>query len=85
VARIALATGASVIPTGIWGTQSRWPESGLTWRRPLRPCVALAYGSAVPTAGDVGSPEDVNAFTERVMRAIEEQVVIARRVAEGRG
>ena len=28
VARLALATGAPVVPVGLWGTQTRWPRSG---------------------------------------------------------
>ena len=33
VGRIALATGAPVVPVGIWGTQDRWPMAGLHYRR----------------------------------------------------
>jgi 1-acyl-sn-glycerol-3-phosphate acyltransferase len=83
VARIALAADAPVIPAGIWGTQTRYPHTGLTWRRPFRPTVAIAYGEPLPPSGDAGSRDDVVAFTERVMAAIESQVAVARRLAEG--
>lgn len=83
-ARIALATGAPVVPVGIWGTQSRWPKRGLTWRRPLRPTVAISYGDPLPATGDPASREDVDGYTVVLMRAIGEQAAIARRLAEGR-
>lgn len=75
VARIAIPTGAPVIPVGIWGTQARWPRSGLTLRRPLRPALAFAYGPPVlpPSEG-----ADQAAFLERVGQAIAEQVRVAR-------
>jgi 1-acyl-sn-glycerol-3-phosphate acyltransferase len=83
VARIALATGAPVIPAGIWGTQTRWPRTGLTWRRPFRPTVAIAYGRQIAPVGDVASQADLDAFTGVVMAAIGEQLEVARRLAEG--
>jgi 1-acyl-sn-glycerol-3-phosphate acyltransferase len=82
VARIALAAGAHVIPVGIWGTQHRWPRSGLHWRRPLRRTVALAYGEPIAPRGDPSSLEDVAAFTELVMAGIAEQVERARALVE---
>ena len=82
VARIALATGAPVIPAGIWGTQTRWPRTGLTWRRPFRPTVAIAYGRQVAPVGDVASQADLDAFSGVVMAAIGEQLELARRLAE---
>jgi 1-acyl-sn-glycerol-3-phosphate acyltransferase len=85
VARIALATGAPVIPVGIWGTQRRWPRDGLHLHRPLRPRVALAYGAPIEPSGDPDSVDDVRGFTETVMAAIEEQVRAARELAAGDG
>jgi 1-acyl-sn-glycerol-3-phosphate acyltransferase len=82
VARIALATGAPVIPVGIWGTQARWPRTGLTFRRPYRPSVALAFGRRIEPAGETSSPGDIEAFTERVMGGIAEQVAAARALVE---
>jgi len=41
VARIALAAHTPVIPVGLWGTQTRWPRSGLRLRLPLRPRVVV--------------------------------------------
>jgi 1-acyl-sn-glycerol-3-phosphate acyltransferase len=84
VARIALATGAPVIPVGIWGTQDRWPRSGLHWRRPWRPTLAITFGEPVEPMGDPGSQEDVDRFLERVMARIAGQVEVARALAASR-
>jgi 1-acyl-sn-glycerol-3-phosphate acyltransferase len=84
VARIALATGAPVIPVGIWGTQDRWPRSGLHWRRPWRPGLAVTFGEPIEPAGDPTSEEDVDRFLERVMAGIADQVEVARALATAR-
>lgn len=84
VARIALATGAPVIPVGIWGTQDRWPRSGLHWRRPWRPALAVTFGEPIEPAGDPTSEEDVDRFLERVMAGIADQVEVARALATAR-
>jgi len=84
VARIALAARAPVIPVGIWGTQMRWPRTGLRFRRPLRPTVALAFGPPIEPLGDPSSPDEVQAFTELIMTRIVEQTAAARDLA-GRG
>jgi putative phosphoserine phosphatase/1-acylglycerol-3-phosphate O-acyltransferase len=84
MARIALEAGAPVIPVGIWGTQARWPRTGLTFRRPLRPTVALAFGPPVEPHGEPSSPDEIQAFTARVVRRIVEQAATARDLA-GRG
>jgi 1-acyl-sn-glycerol-3-phosphate acyltransferase len=85
VARIGLAAGAAVVPLGLWGTQARWPRSGLRWRLPLRPRVAVEIGAPVEPHGDVASPDDVRAFTEDVVRAIEASAAQARSRVEQQG
>lgn len=82
VARLALATGAPVIPVGVWGTQRRWPKRGFTLRGPLRPAVALAIGKPIPAEGDADSLLDVAEFTSRVMDRIEGLAAEARARAE---
>lgn len=84
VARIAVATGAPVIPVGIWGTQNRWPRSGLHWRRPWRRTLAITFGEPVEPASGPGSDEDVDRFLERVMDGIADQVQVARALATSR-
>jgi 1-acyl-sn-glycerol-3-phosphate acyltransferase len=82
VARLALSTGAPVVPTGIWGTQIRWPKAGLNFHRPLRTTNVIAYGEPIPAVGDPSSANDVQAFTELVMTRIAKQVDEARTIAE---
>ena len=82
VARIALASGALVVPVGIWGTQLRYPKSGLHFRRPWRPTVALAFGAPISAYGDPSSVDDVQRFTGIVMDGIAECLDDARRLAE---
>jgi 1-acyl-sn-glycerol-3-phosphate acyltransferase len=82
LARIALAAGAPVIPVGIWGTQARWPRTGLTFRRPFRPAVALAFGRPIEPDGDSSSLDDIQAFTELVMGRIAEEIAVARDLVE---
>ena len=82
VARIALATGAPVVPVGMWGTQHRWPKSGLHMRSPWRPVFAVAYGEPIPPNGDPDAPEDVQMFAEQIMTAIGKQADQARALAE---
>lgn len=82
VARLALSTGAPVVPTGIWGTQIRWPKAGLNFRRPLRVTNVVAYGEPIPAVGDPDSASDVQAFTELVRTRILKQVDEARAIAE---
>ena len=82
LARIALATDAPVVPVGIWGTQARWPRSGLHFRRPWRPVVAISYGEPIRPRGDPGSAADIQVFTDVVMEALAEQAVRAKELAE---
>jgi 1-acyl-sn-glycerol-3-phosphate acyltransferase len=82
VARLARSTGGPVVPTGIWGTQIRWPKAGLHFRRPLRIANVIAYGEPIPAVGDPESANDVQAFTELVMTRIAQQVDEARAIAE---
>jgi 1-acyl-sn-glycerol-3-phosphate acyltransferase len=75
-ARIALPTGAPVIPVCVWGTQLRWPSSGPVWTRPWRrQPLAISYGP--PIRAEPG--DDPESFGVRIGEAISEQV---RRVRE---
>jgi 1-acyl-sn-glycerol-3-phosphate acyltransferase len=82
VARIALPTGAPVVPVGIWGTNRRWPKAGFHWGRPFRPPLALAYGSPILPAGDAGA-DDLDPFVDRVRDRLDAQLREAIRLAGG--
>src|SRR5256885_7479396 len=58
VARIALPTGAPVVPVAIWGTQRRWPRAGPTPRHARRPRLVISSGEPLAPAGDVSSHPD---------------------------
>ncbi|MDA8045646.1 MAG: HAD-IB family hydrolase [Actinomycetota bacterium] len=68
-ARLAAATGAPVIPLGVWGTERVWPRSS---RLPdltqvvRRPAVRVRVGPPVPGL----SGRDFEADTARIMSAI---------------
>ena len=78
VARMAVASGASVIPVGIWGTHLRYPRDGFHWGPPWRPTVVLAFGAPLPTPGEGTTVDDAQRFTELVMARIGELVDRAR-------
>jgi 1-acyl-sn-glycerol-3-phosphate acyltransferase len=81
VARIALPTGAPVVPVGIWGTQHRWPQAGLSWKRPWRPRLAIVFGPPILPFGTGEDTQDIEAFRQRLGVHLEEQVERARRLA----
>jgi 1-acyl-sn-glycerol-3-phosphate acyltransferase len=81
VARLALRAGVPIVPVGLWGTQRRWSRSGLRWGPPLRPRAAVAVGPHVGATGDPDDPADVRRITDEVMRAIAQQVTVARNAA----
>lgn len=82
VARLALPTGAPVIPVGIWGTQARWPRAGLRLGKPWRPRVAMVLGEALRPEGDPERVEEVDHFTEQVRAAIEQQLRRAKAIVD---
>jgi len=71
-AKLASATGAPIVPVGVWGTEAIWPRSSkvpnLTrvWDPPH---VELRAGEAFTVDGS-----DLDADTEQIMRAISEQL-----------
>ncbi len=73
VARMALPSGAPVIPVGIWGTQRRWPHAGLRIGLPLRPKLVVSVGEPLDPVGAPESMDDIRAFTDLVMRRIGEE------------
>lgn len=79
-ARLAAATGAPVIPMGVWGTEQVWPRSS---RLPdlgcvlHRPTVRVRVGR--PVAGLSGT--DFEADTARIMDAIVEMLPSEARLA----
>jgi 1-acyl-sn-glycerol-3-phosphate acyltransferase len=82
LARIALPTGAPVIPVGIWGTHHRWPKSGRRWGSPLRPRLSLAFGEPIEPTGDVSRPDDIDAFVALARKRLERQLAEARKLAD---
>lgn len=79
--RISLASGAPVVPVGIWGTHDRWPRSGLRSGRPLRTPVVLAFGDPILPDGDRDANlERIESFTGRIGAGIERQITEARRL-----
>jgi 1-acyl-sn-glycerol-3-phosphate acyltransferase len=81
IARIAIPTGAPVIPVGIWGTHRRWSRSGRHWGPPLRPRLGLAFGEPIQPQGDVSCQDDVDEFLGSVREALERQLTKARTLA----
>ncbi len=80
-ARIALAAGVPLIPTGIWGTRARWPREGFRFGPPWRPRVAVVCGAPITPVGSPRDPQDVRQLTDRLMREIGMVVDRARHVA----
>ncbi len=78
VARLALPTGAPIVPVGIWGTQKRWPHGGINWGRPWRPRVAIVFGPPLLPHGDASADDDVDDLCERLRVRLQEQVAAAR-------
>lgn len=83
VARMALAAGAPVVPVGIWGTQMRWPRGRLRLAAPLRPVVAIAFGTPMTPSGSADCLEDVERLTAEIADSIREQMHRARVAAGG--
>ena len=77
-ARIALAAGTPVIPSGIWGSNLRWPKEGVRNGPPHRPPVAILFGPAIRPEGDARNPRDVRDLTERIMDEVRALRGIAR-------
>jgi 1-acyl-sn-glycerol-3-phosphate acyltransferase len=73
--RIAIPTGASVVPVGIWGTHRVWPKEGLDRAALLRrETLAIVMGPGIqPHPGE--SPGE---FRERYRAAVETVVARAR-------
>lgn len=81
IARIALPTGAPVIPVGIWGTHRRWSRSGRHWRPPLRPRLGLAFGAAIQPTVALDDQDDIDAFVARVHEGLTRRLAEARLLA----
>ncbi len=83
IARLALPTGAPIIPVGIWGGQVMWPKGGARWSRIFsRPGLALIYGPPVVPRGSLDARGDVAEIKRQVKEALEVQLVRAQTVAE---
>ena len=81
VARMALPTGAPIIPVGVWGTHRRWSRAGIHLHRPFRPRVGVAFGAPILPAGDVEDRSDIDSLTERLRERLVEQVARAKQLA----
>ena len=81
IARLALATGAPVVPIGHWGTQFVLPQKAKFPRLLPRKPVAIRTGPPVDLSDLLGvepTREVVAEATERIMAAITEQLELAR-------
>ena len=84
-ARMALGSGAPVIPVGIWGTHLRWPRGRLRLAAPLRPVVAIAFGTPMTPSGSADRLEDVDVLTAEIADAVRGQMHRAHAEAGGSG
>jgi 1-acyl-sn-glycerol-3-phosphate acyltransferase len=82
IARLALPTGVPIVPVGLWGTQDRWPGTGIVWSRLWhRPQLAIVFGPPILPDGDATVEADVDDLKERLRARLAEQVTAARTLA----
>lgn len=84
-ARIAVASGAPLVPVGIWGSQVRFPGGGWTWRRPWRPTVVVVFGAPIPVDTRATSAREILYLTNRLMSEIEALRDRAKEIAGPKG
>ena len=82
-ARLALPTGVPIVPVGLWGTQMRYPRTGLNWGPPWRPRLAIVFGPPILPEGGSWADADVEDLRERMRTRLQEQVIAARKIVEG--
>lgn len=84
LARVALATGAPVVPVALWGTQRLLPRGAWLPRLLPRTTLRVRAGAPVPLAdlrGDgaaAGDPAAARIATARVMAAVTDQLAALR-------
>ena len=62
-ARLALPTGVPIVPVGLWGTQMRYPRTGVNWGPPWRPRLAIVFGPPILPEGGSSADADVEDLT----------------------
>lgn len=73
VARLALETGAPIVPVVNWGVQRRWPKAGVQWPRPLLTEVQVLFGEPITVnhVEDLPTEDALAELTDRLMDALE--------------
>jgi 1-acyl-sn-glycerol-3-phosphate acyltransferase len=70
-ARLALGSGAPLIPCAVWGTQNIWPKGFAKNWWPPRQDILVRVGEPMEIAGDAASTDDWRIVSERLTEAIE--------------
>lgn len=78
LARLALTTGAPVIPAAVWGTANVWPKGFAKRWWPPKQDVCVRIGRALPVAGDKHSGQDWQRVGTEVMDEIRRLVASLR-------
>lgn len=82
-ARLALASGAPLVPCALWGTQNVWPKGYAKRWRP-RQDILVRIGSPMPTDGDPQSPRAWEQLGTALMDEIARMVASLRPVVPDR-
>jgi 1-acyl-sn-glycerol-3-phosphate acyltransferase len=82
-ARLALPTGAPIVPVGLWGTQRRWPRTGIRWGPPWRPRLAIVFGPPILPDGDADDDAAIEDLRDRMRVRLEVLVAEARGLVDG--
>lgn len=77
-ARLALGSGAPLIPCAVWGTHNIWPKGYAKNWWPPRQDILVRIGEPMEVSGDPSSPEDWKHVSERLTEAIEALVASLR-------
>lgn len=77
-ARLALGSGAPLIPCAVWGTQNIWPKGYAKNWWPPRQDILVRIGEPMEVRGDPSSPEDWQKVSERLTETIEALVASLR-------
>lgn len=78
VARLALATGAPVLPAAVWGTANVWPKGFAKQWWPPKQDICVRIGEALCVQGDPDSPREWQRVSAEVMDEVRRLVASLR-------